>query len=866
MKAPQIIATHTNTDFDAFAAMVAAHKLYPEAVVCLGGAINRNVREFRRLYADALPTVEPGSLDLAAVRRLILLDTVHPNRLGELGGLCARPDVEVVVFDHHGGERPEFVADGNFIVSDDGSLVTAMLRIVAERRLPVTALEATVFALGIHEDTGSLSFATTTLRDAEALAFCMRQGADAALIERYLHTPLSAAQRDVLARALHDCEEIVVPGRTVLVAIVHQAEYVESVSVVAHAFMDLTDCDAFFLLVEMEQRLFVVARSRGDTLDVAQVLGALGGGGHATAASAVLRESDPEVVLPRLRAAIAAIARAVPTAADVMTDRVPVVAPDASVDEALVLCRRQGVAGVLVADGDDLVGTVTRDDLERAGGHRLSHAPVKAVMTARVTMASAAASLDELTRMLIETPLGWVPVARAGSGDPPRLSDIVGGVTRAAVVRTAAPAAREIPVLNVAERLGELGMDDLFAHIQAVGVGFRGVYLVGGAVRDLLLHERSIDIDIAVEGDGVEFAEELALRIKGKARAHAKFQTAVVIAPAGDNGDHLRVDVASTRTEFYDFPAALPKIEHAGIRSDLARRDFTVNAMAVSLAPESYGDLLDCFGGVDDLRAKHIVVLHNLSFIEDPTRILRAIRYETRYGLRMDPHTLNLARSCSDMDIVGDLSSARLRDELVLLLGEARVDFALQRLQELGLARSIHPRFNADSEARDQIRAGDAVWRGHALTGEVPLWRLRTIWLLRDLRADEILAWAGRMRLRRADADVVARALVVGRRLAESLRRGHGEAEVYDVAVHEPLEAIVAAIVLAPDAAAEERLGRFLDVDRHVALVVSGDDLIELGFESSPRLGTVLRALLHLKLSGVVSGRADELEAARRML
>ena len=866
MKAPQIIATHTNTDFDAFAAMVAAHKLYPEAVVCLGGAVNRNVREFRRLYADSLPTVDPGSLDLTAVRRLILLDTVHPNRLGELGGLCTRPDVEVIVFDHHDGVRPGFVTDGNFIVSDDGSLVTAMLRIVAERGLPVSALEATVFALGIHEDTGSLSFATTTMRDAEALAFCMRQGADPALIERYLHSPLSAAQRDVLATALRECEEVAVPGRKVLVASVHQAEYVESVSVVAHAFMELTDCDAFFLLVEMEHRLFVVARSRGDALDVAEVLSGLGGGGHASAASAVLRESDPLAVLPKLRAAIGAIAKAVPTAADVMTDRVPVVSLDTTVDDALVLCRRQGMGGALVTDGGIVIGTVARDDLERAAAHRLSHAPVKAVMTASVTLASTATPLDELTRMLVETPLGWVPVARAGSGDPPQVSDVVGGVSRAAVVRSAAPAARVTPGLNVADRLGELSMDDLFAHVQAVGVGFRGVYLVGGAVRDLLLRERTIDVDIAVEGDGVEFAQELALRIKGKVRPHAKFQTAVVIAPAGSDLDHLRVDVASTRTEFYDFPAALPKVEHAGIRSDLARRDFTVNAMAVSLAPENYGDLLDYFGGVGDLKEKRIVVLHNLSFIEDPTRILRAIRYETRYGLRMDPHTLNLARSCSEMDLVGDLSSARLRDELVLLLGETKVDFALQRLQELGLERNIHPRFNAGGEARECIRAADAVWRRHALSGEVPLWRLRLVWLLRDLRADEILGWAGRMRLRRSDADVVARTLVVGRRLAENLRRGPAEAEVYDVAEHEPLEAVVAAIVLEPGAAAEERLGRFLDVDRHVELDVSGDDLIGLGFESSPRLGTVLRALLHLKLNGVVSGRADELEAARRML
>ena len=169
-------------------------------------------------------------------------------------------------------------------------------------------------------------------------------------------------------------------------------------------------------------------------------------------------------------------------------------------------------------------------------------------------------------------------------------------------------------------------------------------------------------------------------------RPHEKFGTAVVVLPSRDDGQS-RVDVASTRSESYDYPAALPKVEHATIRSDLARRDFTINAMAVSLKPESFGALLDFFGGRADLEARRIVVLHNLSFIEDPTRILRAIRYESRYGLRMDAHTLDLARACSAMDLVGDLSSARLRDELVLLLDEEKVDFALRRLEELGLAR-----------------------------------------------------------------------------------------------------------------------------------------------------------------------------------
>ncbi len=323
--------------------------------------------------------------------------------------------------------------------------------------------------------------------------------------------------------------------------------------------------------------------------------------------------------------------------------------------------------------------------------------------------------------------------------------------------------------------------------------------------------------------------------------------------------------MASTRAESYEYPGALPKVEHAGIRSDLARRDFTINAMAVSLKPETFGDLFDYFGGREDLDARRIVVLHNLSFIEDPTRILRAIRYESRYGLRMDEHTLNLARACCAMDLVGDLSSARLRDELVSLLDEEKVDFALRRAEELGVWPAIHGRLRVDEDTRGLVRRADLLREAHHLEAEAPRWRLRLVWLLCDLDPEEIAAWAVRMRMRSADARVLERALVVGRRLVDRVARGPSEAELYDLAAGEPLEAVLAAMTL--DARASPPTGsRTSSTSRATcASTIGGDDLLELGFTSGPRMGEVLRSVLHLKLNGVVDGRDEELEAAARM-
>jgi len=238
----------------------------------LSGAVNRNVREFRTLFADEFAVTDAGALDLERIERLILVETFHANRLAELGPLLERPGIEVVVFDHHRpeGALPPFVAETNFIVSDDGSLVTLMLRIIADREIEVTPLEATVFALGIHEDTGSLTFPTTTVRDVEALAFCMRRGANQQVVEHFLHNPLSPEQRDLLMRVLEKARAVEAGGLDVLVAALSGDVYVEGVSLVVHKAMDVANSDAMVLLVEMEERIFVTARSRVAALDVAQ--------------------------------------------------------------------------------------------------------------------------------------------------------------------------------------------------------------------------------------------------------------------------------------------------------------------------------------------------------------------------------------------------------------------------------------------------------------------------------------------------------------------------------------------------------------------------------------------------------------------
>ncbi|MGZ4386744.1 MAG: CBS domain-containing protein [Gaiellaceae bacterium] len=849
MRAETIVATHTSTDFDGFASMIAARRLYPGSLAVVQPALARNVKAFARLYADELELVEVSALDRSTIRRLVVVETVNASRLGELEPVARDSGVETIVFDHHPRERPDWVREEDLYISSDGALTTTLLGILAERELTVTPLEATAFALGIHEDTGSLTFASATQRDAEALAWCMRHGARVQEVGEFLRPALGDEERELLGVLLASLEPVRAGGVELLLARARWPREMEGVSLLAHKLVELTDCDALACLVEMEGRVLAVLRSRVPELDAARLAAALGGGGHRGAASASSRLSLDEAC-ERLRAAVDPAVEPSPRAAEVMSRPIRSVSPATTVAKAMAACQRYHQSGMLVLDEGGLVGAVNREDLDKALGHGLGQAPVRAIMTADVTVCSPQTPLPELRHLLVEAPAGRVAVVDRG--------EVAGVVTRSDLLRalgTGEPSAgREEPSLS--RELGRIpGLSQLREAIAAVGGSYEGIYLVGGSVRDMLLGAPSFDVDIAVEGDAIALARELARLLYGRVRAHEKFGTAVVVY-----GEARRLDVVTTRTELYDAPAALPSVEHATIREDLFRRDFAINAMAVSLKAADFGRLVDPFGGRRDLQERRLRVLHNLSFVDDPTRIFRAVRYESRLGFRMDEHALALAQSCVEMGLVGDLSKTRLREELVAILDELDAPRSLLRLAEIGVAAAVHPHLSADDEAARLV--GELIGLRDRYAPETPRWRLGLAVLARRLPTHELYRWLESLRLRRREVERIAGAVAVAPRLLERLEQHPSAAEI--VAMADPYSPDAPLLALAMRDA--EPLHDYFRRLRGVRLEVSGADLVALGLEESPRVGEVLAELRRRKLNGLLDGREQELETARELI
>jgi tRNA nucleotidyltransferase (CCA-adding enzyme) len=396
---------------------------------------------------------------------------------------------------------------------------------------------------------------------------------------------------------------------------------------------------------------------------------------------------------------------------------------------------------------------------------------------------------------------------------------------------------------DLRERIRRLpGTERLLAAL----AGLAPTYLVGGAVRDLLRGAGAVDLDLAVEGDARSVARTLADRLGGSVREHERFGTATVRA------DELSFDLATTRTETYDEPGALPRVAAAGLAEDLKRRDFTINALAIGLAGDDLGHLYDPYGGQADLAAGVVRILHGASFLDDPTRLLRAVRYETRLGFRMDEATERGARAAIAEDAMSTVSGARVRDELMDLLAEHEAPAAVERMRDLGLDRAMHPALEPDPEMVASaslgalaIGADPALASLAALCAEAP---------------QELDLWLASLQLDARARDAVSRAARIGPQLAIELRaRERLPSELRDLLADEPPEAL--ALALALGAPADPVLHWVAGLSG-VRLEIGGADLLAAGVPEGPAIGRALEETLRRKLDGLVHGRDEELRTA----
>ncbi|VAX23266.1 tRNA nucleotidyltransferase, A-adding [hydrothermal vent metagenome] len=392
-------------------------------------------------------------------------------------------------------------------------------------------------------------------------------------------------------------------------------------------------------------------------------------------------------------------------------------------------------------------------------------------------------------------------------------------------------------------------------------------YVAGGFVRDLLLRISNTDIDIVIEGDGIDFAKKLAVRLNGHSKPHKKFKTAVVVMPDG-----YKIDVATARIEYYEHPAALPTVEMSAIRNDLYRRDFSINAMAIRLNGAKPYALFDFFGGQADLKDHAIRVLHNLSFVEDPTRVFRAVRFEGRYGFTIGKQTLNLVKSAVDAQLFNRLSESRTFAELKLIFKERRPVRALLRLKELGLLRFIHPALALDKQSKELMDNCEDLLAWHTLTfpaENIEAWLLRFMAAIDRLKDEQISQMAVTFL---TSAKIINR-IIEDRKLekiaSETIyKKGPNvtSSTLYEVFTPIGTERLLLTAAKDRDGVIKEAVTTFLTKLTDIKPMINGQDLINLGATPSPGMKNVLKQLLHAQIDLKITTREEAEKMAKELL
>lgn len=696
-----IITTHKNADFDGFAACVAASLIYEDAIIVLEGEPQQNLKEFLNIYDipyekenDFIKNYQE-EIKNHNFEKVVIVDTADINRIPEFIKSLIEQGIEVDIYDHH-PELKEQNIKGNNYSKEVGSATTLVVQKLLESKIVLPDTYETLFLIAIHEDTGNFVFSTTTPLDHQISAELLKGGARIEEVEEFVSLEMTKEQKELFDKLYNNVQELTLEEITIHIAYSEINKFIGGLNVITHKLFETLTPDVLFVVVKMGKSIYIVARSRIEEIDLNKILSLFGGGGHKKAGSAKTKGLRIQEVIDKIKKELKSSFVPFLKAKHIMSSPVRTILSFETVERAHELMFQTGHSGLPVISDNKLVGIVTKKDIEKAMKHGLKNAPVKAIMSTNLKVADVETSLNQVRRIMAEADIGRIPVLKDGI--------LVGIITRTDLLRATngvfnfslSPILEEkYKSQNLKKEMEKILPTSILNLLKLIGLYGNelglNVYVVGGFVRDLLLAINSksngtksipYDIDVVVEGDGLLFGKYVAKQLRAKYIEHPKFHTCSIFYRNGEN-KIIRIDIATARTEYYEEAGELPKVELSTIKKDLYRRDFSINAMAIKLNSGSFGILMDFFNCKKDLEEGKIRILYPLSFIEDPTRILRAIRFEQRFGFEIEPNTLTKLEEAVEKGYLEKVTGMRIREELEKILEEPEPMKAVKRMGKL---------------------------------------------------------------------------------------------------------------------------------------------------------------------------------------
>lgn len=871
----EVITTHLNADFDGLASMVAAKRFYPDAVMAFAGSQEKNIRDFFvKASSTLLDFKRQKEIPLKKVTKLILVDTRLASRIGNFAKCLKNPGIEIHIYDHH-PDTPEDLKGEMEIIRPVGSTSTIFVQLFREKNISITKDEATLLSMGIYEDTGSFNYTTTTPDDLEAASWLLEQGANLHTVSQSISRELTVYQLSLLNKLIKSAITYTIQGIDITVAKLALTEYVDEFALQVRRFMVMENLNVLIALAGMEDRIYLIARSRVPEVNVGEIARDFGGGGHASAASATVKHMTMVEAEEKLVRLLNKHVRPQSLASELMSHPVITVPPEISIKNANQVLTRYNITVLpVVRDKSKLLGIISRRVAEKAIFHNLGDLPVSDYMTTEVATLPSTASLGDIQELIIENRQRLIPVVDK--------NELQGVITRTdllnLLINDPAHQPRNLIVADdhsyverhrsVNSLIVEVLKKETIILLRTIGEvaeanGYTA-YAVGGFVRDLLLRVKNLDLDIVVEGDGIQFAKKLAQHFGGAVRTHEKFSTALVIMPDGFN-----IDVATARLEYYEYPASMPTVELSSLKLDLYRRDFTINAMAINLNPDKFGTLIDFFNCQADIKDRRIRILHNLSFVEDPTRIFRAIRFEQRMGFTIGIHTEKMLKNAVKMNLFNRFFGRRCFTELKLIFTEENPIPAIRRMAEFDLLKFILPELKFDKRMERilmETQRAMAWYKLLYLDEPCRQWLVYLLAILAYSTYSELKVFSMKFEfserlkrevLREKEAtDKILKELSRSRRLSNS--------EIYWLLQDRSPESLLYLIAMARKKSAKKAVSYFVTHLRHYKTQVHGADLQKMGYKSGPIYKTILTHLLEAKLDKEVQTKIDEIEFIKK--
>ena len=869
-KKMEVITTHMNADFDALASMLAAKKLYPKANMVFPGAQEKNLRNFFLHTSSYLfDFLRIKDVDFNKIRKLILVDTRQKKRVGKFKKLLDRNDLEIHIYDHHPPSDDDIKGDFE-LIQELGAGTSILTAIIREKGIKISPDEATLMSLGIYEDTGSFTYSSTKAEDHEAAAWLLEQGASLNTISDMLTRELTAEQVWLLNDLMTSATKNIINGVEVVIAKTKSDKYIGDFAVLVQKFMEMENLNVIFAFAQMENRAYLVARSRLPEVNVAEIAFEFGGGGHPQAASATIIDKTLIQVEEDLKTLLLSRINFERLARDIMTSPAIHISPDATIREASDILTSYNINVLMVIDKiRRLKGYISRPMVDRAVFLGLEGRPVKEYMNVEFFHVGPETTLNEIQDLIINNKVRILPVLED--------SKLLGVITRTDLLtimieRSSTPKflydSEELPRFvrkkNIGNLLKERLPNKIIKLLKDLGeiadkLDFNA-YLVGGLVRDVVLKRKNLDVDIVIEGDGIQFAKTFADHFSAKVRSYPKFGTAVLVMPDG-----FKIDVATARIEHYESPAALPVVKLSSLKRDLFRRDFTINTLAVHLNRGHYGTLIDHFGAMRDIKERVLRVLHNLSFVEDPTRVFRAIRFEQRFSFRIGKLTESLIQNAVNINCFENLSSQRLFIEMKLILKEEDPIGAIERMDGYDLLKFISSGLRLTEEVKNVLKEikGILAWFNLLYLSVIyKPWKVYFLGLTSSLSDDDLDNLATRMQVQDKEILSMLSDRQEVRQALKELSRLKGKKNYSLYRILSPLspEILLYSMAKTKSEKIKRSISTFFTRLKGTKIFLKGKDLIDMGYKPGLLFKEIFESILEAKLEGDISTREDEIK------